>query len=184
VIPLVLAVVLLVLVALLRALVAPVLLLASVVLSYAAAIGASSLLFSALGHATVDQSLLLYGFIFLVALGVDYTIFLMTRAREEARELGHGPGVLKALEVTGGVITSAGAVLAGTFAVLGVLLVVSFLQLGLLVAIGIAIDTFVVRTVLVPSLALDIGPFIWWPSRLSRTASSSRLASKRISAAL
>lgn len=167
-IPFVLLVVLLVLVLLLRALVAPLLLMVSVVLSYVAALGAAGLLFQALGRPRVDQSLLLYGFIFLVALGVDYTIFLMTRVREEADHAGHKEGVLTALVATGGVITSAGTVLAGTFAVLGVLPVVSIVQLGLLVAIGVALDTFIVRTLLVPSVALDIGSLIWWPTSLPR----------------
>jgi RND superfamily putative drug exporter len=168
-----------ILVALLRALVAPLLLLISVVLSYTAALGAAGILFRALGQARVDQSLLLYGFIFLVALGIDYSIFLMTRVREEVGKTDHARGLLKGLVVTGGVITSAGAVLAGTFAALGVLPVVSFLQLGLLVAIGIAIDTFVVRTVLVPSVALDVGPLVWWPSSRYWRASPNRLRFRR-----
>ncbi|MBV6696703.1 MMPL family transporter [Kitasatospora aureofaciens] len=164
VMPLVLAVVLLVLMVLLRALVAPVLLLASVVLSFGAALGASVLLFRALGHPRSDESLPLMGFLFLVALGVDYTIFMMTRAREEAGRIGHAAGVVRALGVTGGVITSAGLVLAATFSVLGVLPAVSMLQLGVLVAVGVLLDTLVVRTLLVPALSLDVGPRLWWPS--------------------
>jgi RND superfamily putative drug exporter len=173
-IPLVLVAVLLVLILLLRALVAPLVLLASVVLTYLSALGAAGLVFHVLGRPNVDQSLLLYGFIFLVALGVDYTIFLMTRVREEVGHAGHAKGVLTALVATGGVITSAGTVLAGTFAVLGVLPIVSIVQLGLLVAIGVALDTFVVRTLLVPALALEIGPSMWWPSRLARQSGPER----------
>lgn len=164
--PVVLVVVFLVLAVLLRALVAPLVLLGSVALSFLAALGTSSLLFHAIGHPKVDQSLFLDGFIFLVALGVDYTIFLMTRAREEVTRVGHEPGILRALAATGGVITSAGMVLAGTFAVLSVLPVVTTLQLGLLVAVGVLLDTVVIRTLLVPAFALDVGGGIWWPSRL------------------
>lgn len=165
IIPLILLVVFLVLALLLRAVVAAVLLLASVVLSFAAALGASSLIFNALGYPRIDKSLPLIGFLFLVALGVDYTIFLMTRAREEVTAVGHDRGVVRALAVTGAVITSAGLVLAATFAVLAVLPTVSLMQQGLLVAVGVLLDTFIVRTLLVPALALDVGPRIWWPSR-------------------
>jgi len=166
VLPLILLVVLGVLVVLLRAVLVPVLLLASVVLSYGAALGASALVFHALGYPTIDKSLLLNGFLFLVALGVDYTIFLMTRAREEVAVLGHRAGVPKALAVTGGVITSAGLVLAATFSVLTVMPLVFMMQLGLLVAIGVLLDTFVVRSLLVPAAVLDAGPRAWWPTRL------------------
>ncbi|MBQ0868194.1 MMPL family transporter [Streptomyces smyrnaeus] len=169
VIPIVLAVVLLVLVALLRSLVAPVLLLATVVLSYFGALGASHLVFEyVLDFAAMDNSLPLMGFVFLVALGIDYNIFLMTRVREEAVSQGHSRGVLAGLSSTGGVITSAGIVLAATFAVIASMPLVSMAQLGVLVGIGVLLDTFLVRTVLVPSLALDIGARIWWPSRLGR----------------
>jgi RND superfamily putative drug exporter len=166
-IPIILAVVLVVLVLLLRALVAPFVLLLSVVLSYAAAVGTAALLYRALGHSHIDRSLLLIGFLFLVALGVDYTIFLMTRAREEVAHRGHRLGILTALTVTGGVITSAGLVLAATFSVLAVLPVVSSLQQGVLIAVGVLLDTFIVRSLLVPALALDIGPRLWAPSLLS-----------------
>ena len=166
IIPLILLVVFTVLALLLRAVVAAGLLLASVVLSFAAALGASSLIFNAIGHPRVDKSLPLIGFLFLVALGVDYTIFLMTRAREEVAAANHEQGVVRALAVTGAVITSAGLVLAATFAVLAVLPTVNTLQQGLLVAVGVLLDTFIVRTVLVPALALDVGQRIWWPSRL------------------
>ncbi|MFF1724874.1 MMPL family transporter [Streptomyces sviceus] len=168
VMPLILAVVFLVLVMLLRALVAPVLLLASVALSFLAALGISVLIFRGLGHPRSDESLILMGFLFLVALGVDYTIFMVTRAREEAAALGHAPGVIRAVAVTGGVITSAGLVLAATFSVLGVLPSVSMLQMGLLIAVGVLFDTLLVRTLLVPALALDVGPRLWWPSRPAR----------------
>ncbi|GIJ75222.1 MMPL family transporter [Virgisporangium ochraceum] len=164
VLPVILAVVLLVLVVLLRAVVAPLLLLASVVLSFGAALGASALIFHLIGFPQVDNSLLLNSFLFLVALGVDYTIFLMTRAREETARLGHARGVPHALAVTGGVITSAGLVLAATFSVLAVLPLVFMMQLGIAVAVGVLLDTFVVRTLLVPALVLDVGPRSWWPS--------------------
>jgi putative drug exporter of the RND superfamily len=167
VMPLILAVVLLVLVALLRALIAPLLLLASVVLSFAAALGAAGLVFEAIGYPRIFYGLPLSAFLFLVALGVDYTIFLMTRAREEAGRLGHRSGVLHALTVTGGVITSAGLVLAATFASLSVLPLVPSVQIGIIVAVGVLLDTLVVRSLLIPALAIDIGPRIWWPGRLA-----------------
>jgi RND superfamily putative drug exporter len=169
VLPVILLVVLLVLVVLLRAVVAPLLLLASVVLSYGAALGASALIFHLIGFPTVDNSLLLNSFLFLVALGVDYTIFLMTRAREETAKRGHAQGVPHALAVTGGVITSAGLVLAATFSVLTVLPLVFMMQLGVTVAIGVLLDTFVVRSLLVPALVLDVGRRSWWPSSLAKT---------------
>lgn len=171
VMPLILAVVFLVLMVLLRALVAPVLLLASVVLSYLAAMGAAGLILAALGHPKLYYGLPLQGFLFLVALGVDYTIFLMTRAREEVAVLGHRRGMLRALTVTGGVITSAGVVLAATFAALSVLPLVPSLQTGIIVAVGVLLDTFLVRSLLIPALALHIGPRVWWPSRLGRDES-------------
>jgi putative drug exporter of the RND superfamily len=168
VIPLILAVVFAILVILLQALVAPLLLLACAALSYAAALGAATLLFHAIGHPHADPSVPLFGFLFLVALGVDYTIFYITRAKEETGRAGHRAGAIAALVLTGGVITSAGLVLAATFSVLTVLPVVFTVQLGILVAVGVLLDTFVVRTLLVSSLTLDIGPRIWWPGRLSR----------------
>ncbi|WP_406726406.1 MMPL family transporter [Streptomyces sp. GD-15H] len=169
VVPVVLLVVLAVLVWLLRALVAPVLLLATVVLSYVAALGASHLLFEhVLGHAGIDWSVPLMGFVFLVALGIDYNIFLMHRVQEEVGRLGHARGVLEGLTSTGGVITSAGIVLAATFAVFAGLPLVTMAQMGVLVGIGVLLDTFLVRTVLVPALALDLGRWFWWPGRLFR----------------
>ena len=170
IIPAVLGVVLLVLVLLLRALVGPLVLLASVVLSYGAAFGAGGLVMAASGFDAVDVSLPLLAFVFLVALGVDYTIFLASRMREEVAASGHHIGVVRGLVTTGGVITSAGLVLAATFSVLIVLPIVFMIGLGVVVALGICLDTFVVRTLLVPALALDIGPWFWWPGRLARSA--------------
>jgi RND superfamily putative drug exporter len=168
VLPLILLVVFVVLVLLLRALVAPLLLVASVVLSFGASMGIATLIYRGMGHPRIDLGLPLLAFLFLVALGVDYTIFLMTRAREETVKLGHQQGIQHSLAVTGGVITSAGLVLAATFAVLTVLPLVTMLQLGLVVALGVLLDTLVVRTLLVPAVSLDTGPRIWWPSSLSR----------------
>lgn len=165
IVPLILVVVLAVLILLLRAVVAPLLLLASVVLSFGAALGASTLIYRAIGFPQVEKTVLLMGFLFLVALGVDYTIFLMTRAREEVVAFGHARGVRRALAVTGGVITSAGIVLAATFSVLALMPIVFMMQIGIIVAVGILLDTFVVRTLLVPGLVLDVGARSWWPSR-------------------
>ncbi|HEV8372250.1 MAG TPA: MMPL family transporter, partial [Actinomycetota bacterium] len=168
VIPLVLAVVFVVLAVLLRALVAPLLLIATVVLSFLAALGATWLATDRLlGVAALDHQLVLIGFVFLVALGIDYNIFLMTRVREESRRAGTRAGTLRGLAVTGGVITSAGIVLAATFAVLGVLPLVLLTQIGFVVAFGVLLDTLIVRSVLVPALAFDLDRRIWWPSRLA-----------------
>jgi putative drug exporter of the RND superfamily len=168
IIPLVLGVVLVILCLLLRAILAPVILLATVVLSFAAALGASGLIFDHLfGFAGVDTSFPLFVFVFLVALGIDYNIFLMTRVREEAVKHGTRRGALIGLAATGGVITSAGLVLAGTFAVLATLPLVAFAEIGFAVALGVLLDTLVVRSVLVTSLNLDIGRRIWWPSALA-----------------
>jgi putative drug exporter of the RND superfamily len=174
VIPLVLVVVVLVLMALLRAVVGPLVLLGTVLLSYAAALGAGGLLMRALGFDAVDVSLPLLAFVFLVALGVDYTIFLMSRVREEVAQVGHRAGVTRGLIATGGVITSAGLVLAGTFSVLTVMPIVFMIGLGVVVALGILLDTFVVRSLLVPALAIDVGPRFWSPSRLSRSIPEER----------
>jgi RND superfamily putative drug exporter len=166
--PLVLLVVFLILSLLLRALVAPLMLIATVILSFVAALGASVLVFEFLfKFKGIDASLPLLAFIFLVALGVDYNIFLMARTREETRLLGTGPGMLKALAVTGGVITSAGVVLAGTFSVLGALPLVALTEIGFIVAFGVLLDTLMVRTLLVPALTLWIGPAVWAPSSLA-----------------
>jgi RND superfamily putative drug exporter len=167
IIPIILLVVLLVLMLLLRALVAPLLLIATVVLSFGAALGLSALLFEyVFGFAGSDASFPLFVFVFLVALGIDYNIFLMTRVREETATSGTRKGALVALRTTGGVITSAGIVLAATFLVLGTLPLVFLAELGVAVALGVVLDTFVVRSVLVTALAVDLGPKIWWPSRL------------------
>ncbi|WP_234040028.1 MMPL family transporter [Micromonospora coerulea] len=170
VVPLVLAVVFVILVLLLRALVAPLLLLASVVLSYAAAMGAAGLILDAMGYPKLFVGIPLQTFLFLVALGVDYTIFLATRAREETARLGHRQGVLHALTVTGGVITSAGVVLAATFGALSVLPLAPSVQSAVIIGVGVLLDTFLVRSLLVPALALHVGPRTWWPSALARPA--------------
>lgn len=170
IIPLVLLVVLGILMILLRSVLAPVLLVLATVLSFGTAIGVSALVFNeVLGFPGADPSVPLYGFVFLVALGVDYTIFLMTRAREEAGVRGTRAGVLKALTVTGGVITSAGVVLAATFAALVVIPLMFMVQLAFIVAFGVLLDTFLVRSLLVPALTYEIGPKVWWPSKLSRS---------------
>lgn len=167
-IPVILLAVFLILVLLLRSVVAPLLLMGTVVLSFGAAIGVSALVFRhVFGFAGADSSFPLFVFVFLVALGIDYNIFLMTRVREEAQRVGHRRGALVGLAATGGVITSAGLVLAGTFAALGTLPAVSFAEIGFAVAFGVLLDTLVVRSVLVTALNLDVGPRMWWPSRLA-----------------
>ncbi|MFD9502608.1 MMPL family transporter [Streptomyces sp. NPDC060035] len=169
IIPLVLLVVLIVLTLVLRALVAPLLLIVTVVLSFAAALGISALVFRYIfDYAGETTDFPLFVFVFLVALGIDYNIFLTTRIREEALHQGTRAGVLTGLAATGAVITSAGLVLAGTFAALGTLPVVAFAEIGFAVALGVLLDTLVVRSVLVTSLFLDIGPRVWWPHRLAR----------------
>ncbi|MGI5233657.1 MMPL family transporter [Actinoallomurus sp. CA-142502] len=170
IIPLVLAVVLIILVGLLRALVGPVLLVLTVVASFAAAIGGADFAFTHwLGYPALDTSVPLLAFLFLVALGVDYNIFLVSRAREEATRQGTRAGVLTALAVTGGVITSAGVLLAAVFAVLGVLPLITLTEIGIIVGFGVLLDTLLVRTVLVPALVTILGRGFWWPGRLSRT---------------
>ncbi len=169
VIPIILLAVLLILVALLRSVVAPLVLMGTVILSFGAAIGVSALVFRhVFDFAGADSSFPLFVFVFLVALGIDYNIFLMTRVREEVQRVGHRRGTLIGLAATGGVITSAGLVLAGTFATLGTLPAVGFAEIGFAVAFGVLLDTLVVRSVLVTALNLDIGPRMWWPSRLAR----------------
>lgn len=170
VIPLVLAVVFLVLVGLLRALTAPLLLIGTVILSYFGALGASRVIFTHdFGFPSVDIQLVLIGFLFLVALGVDYNIFLVSRIREETAKHGHHMGVLRGLSATGGVISAAGAVLAATFGALTVLPLTFLVQIGFLVALGVLLDTFLVRSILVPALALDVGERFWWPARPVQT---------------
>lgn len=169
IIPVVLVVILFILMMLLRSVLAPVLLVLSVVLSYAAAMGVSALVFNnILGFPGADATVPLFGFVFLVALGVDYNIFLMSRVREESLKHGTRPGILRGLSVTGGVITSAGVVLAATFAALGVIPIMFLVQLAFIVAFGVLLDTVLVRSLLVPALAYDIGPRIWWPGKLGR----------------
>jgi putative drug exporter of the RND superfamily len=140
------------------------------VISFGATLGISHLVFTHLfGFPGTDGSFILFTFVFLVALGIDYNIFLMTRVREEAIKLGTRPGILKGLTVTGGVITSAGVVLAATFAVLGTLPLVFLAELGFAVAFGVLLDTIIVRSLLVPALGYDLGAKIWWPSKLGKS---------------
>jgi RND superfamily putative drug exporter len=167
IVPLTLVVVFGILVALLRALVAPLLLMGTVILSFAAALGVGAVVFDvAFGFPGSDPGLPLYTFVFLVALGIDYNIFLMARVREEARVHGTHEGMLRGLAVTGAVITSAGIVLAGVFLVLGVLPLVFLTEIGFVVAFGVLLDTFIVRSLLVPALTFELGSRIWWPARL------------------
>jgi putative drug exporter of the RND superfamily len=169
IIPVILVVVFLILGLLLRALIAPIMLIATVVLSFAAALGVSALMFNnVFNFGGADTSFPLFVFVFLVALGIDYNIFLMTRVREEAGKHGPRRGALTGLSTTGGVITSAGAVLAGTFAALATLPVTFLAELGFAVAFGVLLDTIVVRSVLVTALNLDLGRWVWWPSKLAR----------------
>ena len=169
VIPLILVVVFVILGLLLRALVAPLILTATVVLSFAAALGVSAFFFNhVFGFGGADTSFPLFVFVFLVALGIDYNIFLMTRVREEAIKRDARHGAIVGLAATGGVITSAGFVLAGTFAVLATIPATQLTEIGFAVAFGILLDTIVVRSVLVTALNLDIGRWMWWPSKLAR----------------
>ena len=170
IIPVVLVVIVLILMLLLRAILAPVLLILTTVLSFGTAMGISALMFDhVFDFPGADPAVPLFGFVFLVALGIDYNIFLMTRVREESLAHGTREGVVRGLAVTGGVITSAGMVLAATFAALGVIPILFLAQIAFIVAFGVLLDTFVVRTLLVPALTLDLGKVIWWPSALWRT---------------
>ncbi|MFB9235981.1 MMPL family transporter [Plantactinospora siamensis] len=169
IIPVVLAVIAVILALLLRSIVAPLLLIVTVVLSFLATLGLCSLLFTyVFGFPGVDAAFPLFAFVFLVALGIDYNIFLMTRVREESGKAGTRTGVLRGLVVTGGVITSAGVVLAATFSALAVLPLVVLVEIGVAVAAGVLLDTIIVRSLLVPALTYDIGRKMWWPSALSR----------------
>jgi RND superfamily putative drug exporter len=169
IIPIVLLVITLILGLLLRSILSAVLLLGTVVLSYFATLGVCALVFNHIfGFPGGDNSFPLFAFIFLVALGIDYNIFLMTRVREESLKIGTRAGVIKGLTVTGAVITSAGVVLAATFAVLGLLPLVPLAQLGFAVAFGVLLDTIIVRSILVPALVHEIGPKVWWPSKLAK----------------
>ncbi|MEV1316876.1 efflux RND transporter permease subunit [Micromonospora arborensis] len=168
ILPIILLLVGAVLVLLLRGLLAPVLLVLTVIASFFASLGAAWLLFDhVLDFPALDSGVLLLAFVFLVALGVDYNIFLVTRAREDARSVGTRDGMLSALRVTGGVITSAGVLLAAVFAVLGVLPLITLTQIGIIVCIGVLLDTLLVRTVLVPALAFVLGDRFWWPGRIT-----------------
>jgi RND superfamily putative drug exporter len=170
IIPIILLVITLILGLLLRSILSAVLLLATVVLSYFATLGVCALVFNHIfGFAGGDNSFPLFAFIFLVALGIDYNIFLMTRVREESQKIGTRAGVIKGVTVTGAVITSAGIVLAATFAVLGLLPLVPLAELGFAVAFGVLLDTIIVRSILVPALVHEIGPKVWWPSKLSKS---------------
>ncbi len=169
IIPVILGAVLLVLILLLRAIVAPLIVMVATVLSFGAALGISALVFNHVFHFPgADPAVPLFAFVFLVALGIDYSIFLMTRAREEVARHGPREGVLRALRVTGGVITSAGVVLAATFAALGVIPILFLAQIAFIVAFGVLLDTLVVRSLLVPALSVDFGRLTWWPGKLSR----------------
>ena len=168
IIPIVLVIITIILGLLLRSILSAALLLGTVVLSFLATLGACQLVFENIfGFKGADTSFPLFAFIFLVALGIDYNIFLMTRVREESAKIGTRAGIIKGLTVTGGVITSAGIVLAATFAVLGILPLVFLAELGFAVAFGVLLDTLIVRTILVPALAYEIGGKIWWPSKLA-----------------
>ena len=185
IIPAILLVIFVVLALLLRSLVAPLLLVAANVVSFAATMGVAALAFNhVFDFPGSDPSTPLYGFVFLVALGIDYSIFLMTRVREETMRIGTRRGILVGLAVTGGVITSAGVVLASTFSALAILPLLFLAQIAFIVAFGVLLDTLVVRSLLVPALAYDIGPRIWWPSRLSRpeTGAVEEVPSSRVNA--
>ncbi|WP_341944889.1 MMPL family transporter [Microbacterium sp. LWH11-1.2] len=169
IIPVILVVIMFILMLLLRSVLAPVLLILTTVLSFGTAMGVSALVFNGVFQFPgADPAVPLFGFVFLVALGIDYNIFLMTRVREESKAHGTREGVLRGLSITGGVITSAGLVLAATFAALSVIPILFLVQLAFIVAFGVLLDTFVVRSLLVPALAYDIGKAIWWPSKLWR----------------
>lgn len=169
IIPIVLAVILVILMMLLRSIVAPIILIATTVLSFGTALGVAGWMFKhVFDFPGADPAVPLYSFVFLVALGIDYNIFLMTRVREESLRHGTLEGISRGLAITGGVITSAGLVLAATFAALSVIPILFLVQIAFIVAFGVLLDTFIVRSLLVPALATDIGRAIWWPSRLAR----------------
>ncbi len=169
IIPIVLVVILVILMLLLRSILAPILLILTTVLSFGTALGVAAVVFNGIFQFPgADPAVPLYGFVFLVALGIDYNIFLMTRVREESLEHGTRDGILRGLTITGGVITSAGMVLAATFAALAVIPILFLAQISFIVAFGVLLDTFIVRSLLVPALAYDLGRIIWWPSKLWR----------------
>lgn len=167
IIPLILVAITFVLMFLLRSVVAPLILLVTTLLSFGATLGVAALLFNNVWKFTgADPAVVIFGFVFLVALGIDYNIFLMTRVREETIKHGVRAGTLKALVVTGGVITSAGIVLASTFAALCVIPILFLIEIAFVVAFGVLLDTLIVRSLLVPSITLQIGKAMWWPSKL------------------
>ena len=169
IVPITLVVVFLILAVLLRSIVAPLLLVLTVILSFAAALGVGVFVSDVVfGFPGIDPSLPLLAFVFLVALGIDYNIFLMARVREETHRYGTREGTLRGLAVTGAVITGAGIVLAGTFGALAVLPLVFLTEIGFIVAFGVLLDTFLVRSLIVPALVIDIGRRVWWPSRLAK----------------
>lgn len=169
IIPLILGVITVILMLLLRSIVAPLLLLLTTVLSFGATLGIAAIAFNHLWqYPGADPSVVIFGFVFLVALGIDYNIFLMTRIREETIKNGVRNGTIKALVVTGGVISSAGIVLASTFAALYVIPILFLAQIAFIVAFGVLLDTLIVRSLIVPSLTLEIGRWMWWPSKLAR----------------
>jgi len=167
ILPLILGLVLIALIVLLRSIVAPLILVATVLVTYVSSLGLSWLLFTkVIGFTSLDDSTPLLAFVFLVALGIDYNIFLVGRAVEEARAHGSREAMIRSLAATGGVITSAGILLAAVFAVLGVLPLVALAQIGVIICVGVLLDTLVVRTVLVPALALLLGDAFWWPRKV------------------
>ena len=169
VIPLILVAITVILMLLLRSLVAPIVLLLTTVLSFGATLGISALLFNNIWHFPgADPSVVIFGFVFLVALGIDYNIFLMTRVREETLRIGVSAGTIKGLVVTGGVITSAGIVLAATFAALGVIPIMFLAQIAFIVAFGVLLDTIIVRSLLVPAITLQLGRHMWWPLKVKK----------------
>jgi RND superfamily putative drug exporter len=169
ILPLILGAITIILMLLLRAIVAPLLLLLTTVISFGATMGIAAMLFNNFWHfAGADPAVVIFGFVFLVALGIDYNIFLMTRVREETLKSGVARGTIKGLVVTGGVITSAGIVLAATFAALSVIPILFLAEIAFIVAFGVLLDTIIVRSLLVPALTLEIGKFMWWPSKLWR----------------
>ena len=175
IVPIALVVVFLILALLLRAIVAPLVVIGTVILSYGAALGIGAFFFeNVFNFPGMSPDLPLFAFIFLVALGVDYNIFLMARVREETIEHGTRRGTIRGLAVTGAVITSAGLVLAGTFSTLAALPLVFLTEIGFTIAVGVLIDTFLVRSLLVPALVLEIGDRVWWPSALARTGAGRR----------
>jgi len=169
VIPMILVAITIILMLLLRSLVAPIILLLTTVLSFGATLGISALLFNNVWHFPgADPSVVIFGFVFLVALGIDYNIFLMTRVREETLRIGVSAGTIKGLVVTGGVITSAGIVLAATFAALGVIPIMFLAQIAFIVAFGVLLDTIIVRSLLVPAITLQLGRRMWWPLKVKK----------------